>query len=131
MDLVEETEERFAPRHKTQDKKILLFLGRLHPKKGLVNALRAWHSLLKTENLKLTNSSWTFAIAGWDQGGHEAELKRLCDRAELEKRMTMKSTGLIGCGLKPLPMSAVKCASSVTIQSACAVMAQSANLSSS
>lgn len=26
---------------------------------------------------------WVFAIAGWDQGGHEAELKCLCDELGL------------------------------------------------
>ena len=49
--------------------KVLLYLGRLHPKKGLVNLLRAWAALRA--------SGWTLAIAGWDQGGHEAALKQL------------------------------------------------------
>jgi glycosyltransferase involved in cell wall biosynthesis len=61
------------------EKKILLFLGRLHPKKGLVNALRAW-SKIRSQGSKVTGQEeWQFVIAGWDQGGHEAELKRLCD----------------------------------------------------
>jgi poly(glycerol-phosphate) alpha-glucosyltransferase len=57
-------------------KKVLLFLSRIHPKKGLVNLLRAWatcHSPPVTRH-----SEWVLAIAGWDQGGHEAELKQLC-----------------------------------------------------
>jgi poly(glycerol-phosphate) alpha-glucosyltransferase len=62
----------------TEGKKRLLFLGRIHPKKGLVGALRAWAEIQnlksKTHNLK----EWQFVIAGWDQGGHEGELKRLC-----------------------------------------------------
>jgi poly(glycerol-phosphate) alpha-glucosyltransferase len=60
-------------------KKILLFLGRIHPKKGLLNALRAWHSHLRSTIRDPRSSDWQFVIAGWDQGGHEAELKRLCD----------------------------------------------------
>jgi poly(glycerol-phosphate) alpha-glucosyltransferase len=55
------------------EKKILLFLGRLHPKKGLPNALRAWKQAFHSKS-----DEWQFVIAGWDQGGHEAELKRLC-----------------------------------------------------
>jgi len=58
-------------------RRTLLFLGRLHPKKGLVPALRAWaatrHSTLDSRH----STPWQFVIAGWDQGGHEAELKRL------------------------------------------------------
>jgi len=51
-------------------KKVLLFLSRIHPKKGLVNLLKAWAHNRKSDE-------WVLAIAGWDQGGHEAELKSL------------------------------------------------------
>ena len=57
--------------------KVLLFLSRIHPKKGLVNLLRAWAVLRKTEDGRRKTEEWVLAIAGWDQGGHEAELKRL------------------------------------------------------
>jgi len=60
-----------------QETKILLFLGRIHPKKGLVNALRAWSSHLKSSIQSSESHGWQFVIAGWDQGGHEAELKNL------------------------------------------------------
>jgi glycosyltransferase involved in cell wall biosynthesis len=83
VDLPVETEERFASRQKTEDRKILLFLGRLHPKKGLVNALRAWHSHLQSTIRDPQSSEWTFAIAGWDQNGHQAELMQLCDELGL------------------------------------------------
>lgn len=57
----------------------LLFLGRLHPKKGLVNALRGWKQATDHRSEVGGREEWRFVIAGWDQGGHEAELKRLCD----------------------------------------------------
>ena len=66
-------------------RKTLLYLGRIHPKKGLVNLIRAWDSNRKSQIggpssvVSGPSSEWTLAIAGWDQGGHEAELKRLCD----------------------------------------------------
>jgi poly(glycerol-phosphate) alpha-glucosyltransferase len=62
-------------------RKVLLYLGRIHPKKGLVNLLRAWASVSSPQvsGLRSQDSEWLLAIAGWDQGGHEAELKRLCD----------------------------------------------------
>jgi poly(glycerol-phosphate) alpha-glucosyltransferase len=60
------------PESHTQTK-TLLFLGRLHPKKGLPEALRAW-----AEVTRGAETGWKFVIAGWDQGGHEGELKRIC-----------------------------------------------------
>ena len=70
--------------------KVLLYLGRLHPKKGLVNLLRAWsvvsspvvrgpRKAAEQQRGKQKSTDWILAIAGWDQGGHENELKRLCD----------------------------------------------------
>ena len=63
-----------SPKRRTRNEepRTLLFLGRLHPKKGLVNALRAWAAA--TGNAE----NWQFVIAGWDQGGHGEELKKLC-----------------------------------------------------
>jgi glycosyltransferase involved in cell wall biosynthesis len=55
------------------EKKMLLFLGRIHPKKGLANALKAWGKIPNE-----TRNSWQFVIAGWDQAGHSDELKQLC-----------------------------------------------------
>jgi glycosyltransferase involved in cell wall biosynthesis len=57
-------------------KKVLLFLSRIHPKKGLVNLLRAWSKIRNSEE-------WVLAIAGWDQGGHELELKQLATELKL------------------------------------------------
>ena len=59
-----------------QGKKVLLFLSRIHPKKGLVNLLTAWAKNQKSEE-------WVLAIAGWDQGGHEQELKHLATDLKL------------------------------------------------
>src|SRR5258708_7378677 len=56
-------------------KRVLLYLGRLHPKKGLLNLLRAWAEL---RSLGWPEAGdWELAIAGWGQNGHEAELKTL------------------------------------------------------
>ena len=62
----------------TRDRKMLLFLGRIHPKKGLVGALQAWAKLRNSPSAIRDSEQWQFVIAGWDQGGHEAELKALC-----------------------------------------------------
>jgi poly(glycerol-phosphate) alpha-glucosyltransferase len=68
-ELPESHGENQAGRQKT-----VLYLGRLHPKKNLANLIRAWK---ETFSSKSSNSdSWVLAIAGWDQGGYETELKQ-------------------------------------------------------
>jgi poly(glycerol-phosphate) alpha-glucosyltransferase len=59
--------------------KILLYLGRLHAKKGLVNLLRAWECFAYEER-----SDWHLLIVGWDQGGHEGELRQLVRQRGLD-----------------------------------------------
>jgi poly(glycerol-phosphate) alpha-glucosyltransferase len=49
-------------------RKVLLYLGRIHPKKGLTNLVKAWARIAPSDE-------WVLVIAGWDQGGHEKELK--------------------------------------------------------
>ncbi|MFO0426708.1 MAG: glycosyltransferase [Planctomyces sp.] len=58
--------------------KQLLFLGRLHPKKGLMQAIRAWALMSKRGLLNSSASTWQFVIAGWDQGQHESQIKSAC-----------------------------------------------------
>lgn len=71
-------------RQVTRDgQKILLFLGRIHPKKGLVNALRAFANSRGSSVEGQRHEKWQFVIAGWDQGGHEAELMKLCEELGL------------------------------------------------
>jgi glycosyltransferase involved in cell wall biosynthesis len=60
-----------------RDRKVLLYLGRLHPKKNLANLIRAWNDTFNSPHW--CGDSWILAIAGWDQGGYESELKRIAD----------------------------------------------------
>ena len=50
------------------DRKLLLFLGRIHPKKGIVETLDAWSRVLRAR--PATGRDWTLVIAGWDDGNH-------------------------------------------------------------
>ena len=58
-----------------QGRKILLYLGRLHPKKNVANLIRAWKQSLNSD--PSAREDWALAIAGWDQAGYERELKTL------------------------------------------------------
>jgi glycosyltransferase involved in cell wall biosynthesis len=53
----------------------LVFLGRIHPKKGIAELLNAWWLLKDRESAAVRG--WTLVIAGWDDGGHEAEVRAL------------------------------------------------------
>ena len=63
-------------------KKQLLFLGRIHPKKGLSELLKGW---AKAQSLKSKAfSNWKLLIAGWDDGGYEVGLKAQAAELGLE-----------------------------------------------
>lgn len=62
-------------RQLASEKKILLYLGRLHPKKNVANLIRAWKQTLSCQPSTL--DSWILAIVGWGEGGYEAQLRQL------------------------------------------------------
>lgn len=66
-------------------KRTLLFLGRLHPKKGLVELLAAW----KEARAELRRGDWSMVLAGWDQEGHRAELERLIAESGLGHEISL------------------------------------------
>lgn len=48
--------------------KKIVFIGRIHPKKGIEELLEAWKLLHKLSPQLI--SGWKLVIAGWDDGGH-------------------------------------------------------------
>jgi poly(glycerol-phosphate) alpha-glucosyltransferase len=56
------------------DRRILLYLGRIHPKKGLVYLLDAWAEVQKT--LSADADPWFLAIVGWEHGSHQQQLRK-------------------------------------------------------
>lgn len=60
---------RSASRPTNATPRRLLYLGRLHPKKGLENLLRAW--------ARLDRRGWQLSIAGIDEAGHQSRLVAL------------------------------------------------------
>ncbi|MBD0370050.1 MAG: glycosyltransferase [Pyrinomonadaceae bacterium] len=51
-----------------EGQRVLLFLSRVHPKKGLMNLLKVW------KRVGAARKGWLLAIAGPDEGGHTSEL---------------------------------------------------------
>ncbi len=57
----------------------LLFLSRIHPKKGIENLLRAW-GVIEEHHL-----DWQLNIAGPDNGGYLCEMERLANNLSLKR----------------------------------------------
>ena len=57
----------------------VLFLSRLHPKKGLPFLLRAW------SELSAHRPDWELVIAGPDESGHEAEMRRMAEQLRIPR----------------------------------------------
>ncbi|PYI97090.1 MAG: glycosyl transferase family 1 [Verrucomicrobia bacterium] len=90
-----------------QGRKVLLYLGRLHPKKNVASLIRAWKQTLNSD--RPISESWVLAIVGWDQGGYDRTLKQLAndrgllfadvssDRTELSRQQsTAPSLAFLG-----------------------------------
>jgi len=55
--------------------RVVLFLSRLHPVKGLVNLVTAW--------ARLNTKGWKLKIAGPDEGGHGREVLALIEKLDI------------------------------------------------
>jgi glycosyltransferase involved in cell wall biosynthesis len=65
----------------------LMYLGRLHPKKGLPLLVEAWSRVQR----EAEESGWRLIIAGWDQLGHQSELQSLATK--LHSRSSIEFAG--------------------------------------
>lgn len=65
----------------SSDRRILLFLSRITPKKGLMLILQSIYSL------KEKFSDWVFVIVGSDEFGHKAEIQSLIEKLDLNNNI--------------------------------------------
>ena len=63
--------------------RVLLYLGRLHPKKGLSSLIEAWRLVQGMPQ----SAGWHLVIAGWDQGGYRAQLELQVAQAGLKAQV--------------------------------------------
>lgn len=73
-------------------KRLVLFMGRIHPKKGCDLALEAFEAVLASD------PSWHFVMAGPDQVGWQSSLESLAAKLRIANRITW--TGLVKGDLK-------------------------------
>lgn len=57
--------------------RVVLFIGRIHPIKGLAEFLHAWHAAGAARS---GPERWHLVLAGWDEEGHRDELQALAGR---------------------------------------------------
>lgn len=63
-----------------QGQKLILFLARIHPKKGLLHLIKAW------SQLAAQFPDWHLAIAGPDEVGHQAVLKQAVESFDIARQ---------------------------------------------
>ena len=88
-----------------RDKRPLLFMSRIHPKKGLFNLIEAWAKLAREF------ADWQLVIAGPDELSHESEVRAVAEAAGIGGRVTfvgpvygtLKTSLLAAAGLFVLP----------------------------
>ena len=70
------------PRPPADGPRTLLFIGRIHPKKGVAELIEAWAELRDAR--PDLHAAWRLVIAGWDDGGHLDGLRELARRRGVE-----------------------------------------------
>lgn len=64
--------------------KEVLFLSRIHPKKGLLNLIQAWK--------QAAGPGWTLRIVGPDEGGHRQEVCQAIESNDVASSVTIQSS---------------------------------------
>ncbi|MCS3678759.1 poly(glycerol-phosphate) alpha-glucosyltransferase [Salinibacter ruber] len=62
------------------DSNVLLYLGRIHPKKGLQELIDGWKEWKQAQ----VDDAWHIAVVGWEDGDHEKNLRERVRTAGVE-----------------------------------------------
>jgi glycosyltransferase involved in cell wall biosynthesis len=95
-ELFERADQREGPRR-------MLFLGRIHPKKGLLELVRAW--AIFTQQAPSLSDEWELVIAGWDDGGHLPKLTAEIENLGIGEKVRIHGPAF-GCAKEELLRSA-------------------------
>lgn len=75
-------------------RRTLLFLGRIHPKKGLAELLQGFARFKKSA--PELAERWSLVITGWDDGGHDARYRSLASSLGLDEPSVLWTGPLFG-----------------------------------
>ncbi len=75
-------EAKNSTHEQARSQNVLLYLGRLHPKKGLDNLIHAWQVVRSKKQFGA--ETWVLRIAGWGEGAYEMALRSLSRQLNVE-----------------------------------------------
>ena len=104
------SELSFELKRLINNRKVLLFIGRIHPKKGLSDLIAAWAQLQVSQSRCVED--WVVIVAGWDQVNHKLELQCQIDSSGLTS-----SIHLIGPAFGELKLALLRAASAFVLPS--------------
>jgi glycosyltransferase involved in cell wall biosynthesis len=81
FELGNDREELLREQPALRERKLLLFLSRIHPKKGLSELFSAW------AKVKAQDKNWSLLVVGPDELNHESELRKMAAELKITRHI--------------------------------------------